>query len=538
MKKILSFILIMISLVMMTSCKSNYVSNIDLMGTKTGVYYELFVRSFADSDGDKIGDFNGVISKLDYLKELGIEGIWLMPIFESDSYHGYDVKNYLKINEDYGTLQEFLNLLDEAKKRDMKIILDIPFNHTSKDHEWFQKSIDVESKYHNYYNWIDENDERFGKLGSWNQNIWHVNLSNNLYYAGYFSNEMPDLNMENPKVREEIKSIANYWLSVGVDGFRLDAVLHQYGVNEYPSNIKPLAKNMMWWKEFKDSLVQNYPDAYLVGEAWTDSVLVSPFYYGLDSNFNFDISDLIINSLYSYNANYAKTIIRQHESFREYNKEFIDAPFLSNHDGNNKETKARIASILNGNESRMRLAAEMLLTLPGNPFIYYGEEIGMKGIRYGAPDYDKTLRTPMLWSKDEGSLEATWYTNSNFNQTVKPVDEQLQDPDSLLNHYKTLINLRKSSLALHDGDMHFYSVGERNFQSFVRLFDYSKRKDAVLVVHNVSNEESDLTFKDSGKLDILYQSISNDYKKTGKIGPRSTIIFQIPKNLINNYVKE
>ncbi|QVK17616.1 alpha-amylase [Mycoplasmatota bacterium] len=505
MKKIFSFMLIMISVLMMTSCKKDRVSDIDLQGTKTGVYYELFVRSFADSDGDKIGDLNGVISKLDYLKELGIEGIWLMPIFESDSYHGYDVKNYLKINEEYGTLLDFLNLLDEAKERDIKIILDIPFNHTSKDHEWFQKSIEVDSKYHNYYTWIDENDERYGKLGAWNQNIWHANLTNNLYYAGYFSNEMPDLNMENPKVREEIKSIANYWLSIGVDGFRLDAVLHQYGINEYPSNIKPLAKNMMWWKEFKDSLTENYPDAYLVGEAWTDYVLMSPFYYGLDSNFNFDISDLIINSLYSYNSNYAKTIIRQHESFSEYNKDFIDAPFLSNHDGNNKEPKARIASLLDGNESRMRLAAEMLLTLPGNPFIYYGEEIGMEGERYGAPDYDKPLRTPMLWSKDEGNLNATWYTNNNFNQTVKPVDEQLQDPHSLLNHYKTLINLRSSSLALHDGSMHFYSVGKRNFQSFVRLFDNPKRKDAVLVVHNVNNEELDLTFKNSEKLGILYQ---------------------------------
>jgi alpha-amylase len=537
MKKIINCLFIMMLLVVLSACKKDTPTDQELMGENTGVYYEIFVRSFADSDGDGIGDFNGVTSKLDYLQDLGIKGIWLMPIFDSNSYHGYDIKNYLKINDDYGTLNDFINLLNEAENRDIKIILDIAFNHTSNEHEWFLESLDKESSYADYYVWIDQTDERYGKLGSWDQSFWHLNGTREQYYAGYFSNEMPDLNMENPKVRNEIIDIAKYWLSMGVDGFRLDAALHQYGENEY-KNVKTLSANSTWWKEFSDGVKEEYPDAYLVGEVWDDAIINAPFYYGLDSTFNFDISDLIINSMYSYNDGYATTIIRAHDEFRGYNNDFIDAPFLSNHDGNNKEPKARIATTLNGNQKMLKLAAEMLLTLPGNPFIYYGEEIGMEGAKAGAPDYDMPLRSPFIWSQDGSKMDTSWYTNTNYNQNVKSVESQMTDVNSLYNVYKTLIQLRNDSLALHEGDMYFYSVGERNFQSFVRYFEEGDREDAVLVVHNVSGNILDLEFNNSDKLKVIYQSNGTDYASNGKIGGQSTIVFQIPANLIDFYVRK
>src|SRR6266496_178176 len=185
------------------------------------VFYEIFVRSFRDSNGDGIGDFNGITEKLDYLKGLGVRGIWLMPINPSPSYHGYDVTDYQAVNPDYGTLDDFKHLLSEAHKRGIKVIMDLVLNHTSAKHPWFQSALQPGSQYHDWYVWKDQDP---GTLGPWGAQTWYK-ASNGQYYYAIFWDQMPDLNYDNPAVREEAKKIASFWLKdIGIDGFRLDAV--------------------------------------------------------------------------------------------------------------------------------------------------------------------------------------------------------------------------------------------------------------------------------------------------------------------------
>ena len=193
-----------------------------------GVYYEIFVRSFADSDGDGIGDLNGVTEKLDYLQELGIDGIWLMPITASDTYHGYSVTDYVTVNPDYGTEDDLKRLLDEAHSRDMKVIMDLVINHTSINHPWFQAAkSDENSEYRDYYRWVYKTDKKdcnhLLDKSSWGDMVWHQ--EGDFYYYGVFGADMPDLNYNNPDVRQAAKDAAGHWLELGLDGFRMDAAV-------------------------------------------------------------------------------------------------------------------------------------------------------------------------------------------------------------------------------------------------------------------------------------------------------------------------
>lgn len=271
------------------------------MEEKRGVYYEIFVRSFADSDGDGVGDFNGVTAKLDYLKDLGIEGIWLMPINASDSYHGYDVTDYYTVNEDYGTEADFQTLLDEAHKRGIKIIMDFVINHTSSNHPWFRSSRNVDSEYRDYYTWVSSSDPDYdpSDRSDWGSNVWQRG-SGGYYYYGMFSSGMPDLNYENPKVRQEVISAAQKWLEMGVDGFRLDAAMHIYGNHEQKHITQTnLYKNLEWWNEFAIACEEVNPDVYLVGEAWKDDEALAEYAQPFDTKFNFAFEENMIDRVTS-----------------------------------------------------------------------------------------------------------------------------------------------------------------------------------------------------------------------------------------------
>lgn len=385
------------------------------MEEKRGVYYEIFVRSFADSDGDGVGDFNGVTAKLDYLKDLGIEGIWLMPINASDSYHGYDVTDYYTVNEDYGTEADFQTLLDEAHKRGIKIIMDFVINHTSSNHPWFRSSRNVDSEYRDYYTWVSSSDPDYdpSDRSDWGSNVWQRG-SGGYYYYGMFSSGMPDLNYENPKVRQEVISAAQKWLEMGVDGFRLDAAMHIYGNHEQKHITQTnLYKNLEWWNEFAIACEEVNPDVYLVGEAWKDDEALAEYAQPFDTKFNFAFEENMIDRVTSENAMldsstslaaFLEDVLNQHYAA---DAQYLDGVFGTNHDQN------RIMSTVE-NEQQAKLVANIYMTLDGNPYIYYGEEIGMRGQKP-----DERIREPFKWTDDGSDMDTDWTSNISNRNTIR-----------------------------------------------------------------------------------------------------------------------
>jgi len=406
------------------------------------VFYEIFVRSFKDSDGDGIGDFQGIIQQLDYLNDgdpdtqddLGIGGIWLMPINPSPSYHGYDVTDYYTVNPDYGTMEDLKQLLDEAEKRGIKIIIDLVLNHTSTEHPWFQASRDPGSEYHDWYIWSETNPQI---PGPWFQNAWHRDSSNGMYYYGIFWSGMPDLNFDNPAVSDEMMNISKFWLEeVGVDGFRVDAARYLFsdGIAQQDTQA-----TIAWFEEWREFYKAVNPVAFTVGEVWTDLQVTAKYADGMDSLFMFDLAEDIKNSIYAPNPS---KIIKSYLDILDYFPDGHFSTFLSNHD------QQRVMSFYTGDIPKAKLAAYLYLTGPGVPFIYYGEEIGMTGNKP-----DELLRTPMQWSSEQsgGFTEGTSWQPLNSDYVEVNVAQQDGAPDSLLNHYRDLTQIRNQHSVLRIG---------------------------------------------------------------------------------------
>ncbi|MGM0878365.1 MAG: alpha-amylase family glycosyl hydrolase [Bacillota bacterium] len=459
------------------------IENAKLLSSEShGVYYEIFVRSYADSDGNGIGDLKGAAGKLDYLKDLGIEGIWLMPIIPSPSYHGYDVTNYRDINPEYGTLDEMKAFVKEAHERGINVIIDLVVNHTSQDHAWFQKALTGDPKYKDYYVWATE-DRNISATGEWGQKVWHE-VGDNKYYEGVFWEGMPDLNFENPDVRNEMIDIGKFWLEkVGVDGFRLDAAKHIY--SETSSEIDE-ENDQKWWREFRAEMEKVNSNVVLVGEVWDSATVVAPYLNdGLTSAFNFDLAGQILESVRSErDAGIVSSLTRIRDYFNNVsNGKYIDSTFITNHDMN------RVMSELNGNIDQGKMAASLLLTLPGNPFIYYGEETGLFGTKP-----DEEIREPFLWTRDKNAAEQTKWEPLKHNQdfAILSVEAQLEDENSLLNHYKNMIHVRRSAKVLIEGEIKTSLTQEDGVLSFKRTADDS----SMLVIHNLSGEEKEFTLSE------------------------------------------
>lgn len=458
----------------------------------SAVAYEIFVQSFVDSDEDSIGDFKGMTSKLDYLNNLGIGAIWLMPIMASPSYHKYDVTDYRSVHPDYGTMDEFKTFVEEAHARDIKVIVDFIINHTSSEHPWFlDAKTGPDAEYRDYYVWADKDSiaEEIAKketsFDSDNITQWHAVDGDTTaeHYYGFFYGGMPDLNFDNANVRNEIYDIGRYWLEdVGVDGFRMDAAKHIYP--DYRA-----ADNHAFWAEFKTEMQKIKPDVYIVGEVWANTATQAPFIKGFTSLFNFDLAFSILESVQSGRARSAQIfghgwkvdssktfidgIIANDKVYKEVNPEYIDAIFLSNHDQN------RVMSVLNNNTDKAKLAASIMFTLPGTPYIYYGEEIGMKGMKP-----DPNIREPFLWSSENDSLRAAWINPEyTTDLTVKALSDQQEDERSIYNHYKNWIAVRKANDALTIGALNPY---ERQ-RSGVLMFTRSTSDQELLVIHNLSD---------------------------------------------------
>ena len=408
-------------------------------------WYEIFVYSFCDTNGDGIGDLNGVISKLDYLESLGVNGIWLMPIHPSNSYHKYDVIDYFDIDPDYGTTYDFENLLAECKKRDIKVIMDLVINHSSTLHEWFTITAEYlrelpegeqpnveDCEYFDYYNWSKEKKTGYSKLGG-----------TDYYYECQFSYGMPDLNLSNENLRASLTNVMRYWLDMGVDGFRVDAAKEFY-----TGNVEKNIEAMNWLYSTAASLKE---DVYMVGEAWTDFSTISSYYKsGFLSFFNFPFADSggkITTTVRNMgNANmipsYAKALQAAHESFYESNPNYIDAPFLSNHD------MGRIFGFASGEEHKIKLSGAMNVLMSGSCFIYYGEEIAMPG-----SGNDPSKRAPMYWNQLR-----TDGTTTPYKECVLPdeypygsLEDQINDPGSIYNYYREVIAIRNALPVISHG---------------------------------------------------------------------------------------
>ena len=408
-------------------------------------WYEVFVYSFCDSNGDGIGDLNGLISKLDYLQELGINGIWLMPINPSNSYHKYDVYDYFDIDPQYGTMRDFENLLAECEQRDIKVIMDLVINHSSNQHEWFAVTAEYlrglsedeepsveDCEYFDYYNWSKEKLAGYSRLGG-----------TDYYYECQFSNGMPDLNLANEALRAELTKVMRYWLDMGVSGFRVDAAKEFY-----TGNVEKTTEVMQWLYSTAASLKT---DVYMVGEAWSDFNTIASYYEsGFLSFFNFPFADSggkIITTVRNIgNPNmipsYAKALQALHEGFYESNPNYIDAPFLSNHD------MGRIFGFASGEANKIKLAGAMNVLMSGSCFIYYGEEIAMPG-----SGNDPSKRAPMYWNE----LRTDGTTNPPPSCTIPSeypygsLEDQIDDPYSIYNFYREVIAVRNALPVISHG---------------------------------------------------------------------------------------
>ncbi|MHA0857493.1 alpha-amylase family glycosyl hydrolase [Paenibacillus sp. CMAA1364] len=489
------------------------------MGKSDGVFYEIFVRSFYDSDGNGVGDFNGITQQLDYLVDLGIEGIWLMPINPSPSYHGYDVTDYYDVNADYGSMEDFKVLLDEAHQRGIKVIMDLVVNHSSDKHPWFLESLkSKDNPKRDWYMWAEDQGLDSNTLGAWGQHAWH--RSNQDHYLGIFWEGMPDLNLDHPEVREEFAKIGKFWLNLGLDGFRLDAAKHIYEDFQHSvADTQVVKKNQEWWQEFREALEPINHDAYLVGEVWDSAAVVGPYLdKALNSAFNFDLASKIVTSARTEKAtDIVSTMVREYDYFSKQSAgQFVDATFLTNHDQN------RVMTEMKGNVDHAKMAASILLTFPGNPFIYYGEEIGMLGAKP-----DERIREPMIWSSDAKGKGQTSWELSLHKENVIPVDEQMEDPNSLFNHYKQLIHWRKQHEVLRDGGILPYKVNNPNIMAYVRALE-DKR---MLVVHNLSGKAQSIPLDNDlyGSIKEIVSTTTSDAQLAGnqlQLPPYSTVILQ------------
>lgn len=469
-----------------------------------GVNYEVFVMSFADSNGDGKGDFKGLTAKLDYLKDLGIGGLWLMPIMPSDTYHKYHVIDYKGIDPDYGTVEDFREFVKEAHKRDIKVITDFVINHTGNKHPWFlEASKGKDNPYRDYYVWAKK-DSIKGQLfkkaitaDSYNLRKWHPVDGDTIseQYYGYFNGLCPDLNMDNPRVKEEIIDVSKFWLEdLGVDGFRLDAARHVFPDDRNPDNYA-------FWEWFRAEMIKIKPDVYLVGEVWQEAKEVAPYLKGLPSLFNFDLGYAIVTDVQV--GRDTVQLVKKYKDISDYynsfNKDFLDATFIRNHD------QMRLLTELKGDVEKNKVAAGILMTFPGTPYVYYGEEIGMLGDK--SMNYETILgpdiyiREPFIWDQGKSDKRQTSWMDAKMStdQTVVPLSKQLNDPKSLYHFYKKLIHYRNSREELTYGDIDYSPLSRAEVVSFKRTF----KGKTLVVLHNISDVEVTIPMEELSTFDEI-----------------------------------
>ena len=509
---------------------------------KNAVIYQIYPRSFCDGNNDGLGDIPGIISKLDYLKELGVNCVWLSPVYDSPQKdNGYDIADYRDIYKPFGTLKDFKKMLDEMHKRGIRLIMDLVVNHTSSEHKWFKEALkDKNSPYRDYY-YIRKGKKNGKKppnnwTGFFGEGAWSPIEGSDEWYLHLFAKEQPDLNWENPKVRDEVVDILRYWLDMGVDGFRCDVITLISKKQDFKNRFPSLALtgkdayvngprlheylHMLYERAYKDY------DCMTVGESVLCSLkdtikLVKPENEELDMIFNFSHTD--VDNLFGVKYLHRKfTLNRFRNSLTKYqlglaNGNGWNSLFIENHD------QRRCVGRFGTNDKELRKeSSKMLATtyflLSGTPFIYQGQEIGMTNADYESiDDYQdvelhnmykltqssilyRTLigkhlfevsrdnaRTPMQWDDTEfaGFSKVKPWLRVNKNKEFINVKESIKDVNSIFNYFKELINFRKEHQAIIDGSYKVLHGHNSKVYSYVR----ENEKESILVISSFSNKE-------------------------------------------------
>lgn len=428
---------------------------------KSAVIYEIFPRSFYDNSGDGIGDFKGLKKKIPYFKELGINTLWLTPILPSPSSHGYDLTDYKSINKDFGNLEDFKEFLSDAKKNDIKIILEMVFNHTSTEHPWFKEALkDKKSPYREYY--FFENN--FAKSANFPR--WH-NKDENIY-LGTYTESMADLNVANPNVRKELKDAIKFWIDLGVDGFRFP---------NYNYIDESLYVNDLWWKELSSYVKNINKDIFLIGQnADFDIGLSNLVLKNMDAVNDYNMPLYLYKSMINGNFDFLRLLNIVDSLYKKTNPNYVNLAFLSNHDNE------RLASIFNGDINKQKFALSVLLTLPYTPILYYGDEIGQLG-----EGDDKYIREAMDWYTDSNNNGMAYKSIQKYTKSDDgiSVEEQRLKEDSMLNFTKKLLQIRKNYSVFKNGKLE-----ELLYSNGVKIFQLSNESEKLIIIYN----NSDSTF--------------------------------------------
>ncbi|WP_423856425.1 glycoside hydrolase family 13 protein [Yeosuana marina] len=577
MKTLLLPILLLVTMCACTNKKSQMqdknTSEITREWWKEGVVYQIYPRSFKDSDGDGIGDLKGIIEKLDYIKSLGVNMIWLNPIYASpNDDNGYDISNYRAIMKEFGTMEDFDALLKGMHNRNMKFVMDVVVNHSSDEHEWFKQSRSSrDNPYRDYYHWWPAEKGKppyrwsfFDEKGE----AWKYDSLTNSYYLHYFSQKQPDLNWENPKVRQEVYNIMKFWAEKGVDGFRLDAFQFVSKDTTFPKLPEGYEKNIIkyygmgpnlhsYLREMNDEVLSKY-DVFAVSEGAGSTLeeahnLVDADRNELQMAYHFEGVDLV-NSLEGYKLSKLKEVFTKWD--KSFSKKGWISIFLSNHD------VARLVSRFGNDSPEFRAVSSkmlntFLLSMRGTPYIYYGDEIGMTNIDFDSISQYKDIaaingykkahsegqdialfmkklnflsrdngRTPMQWndSVNAGFSTGKPWLPVNKNYKTINVASQEKDPNSILNYFKKMVELRKNNKVLIYGDYELLGAENENIYAYTRTLDDKK----MLVVLNFTDHDSSIDLPESKNLEAIlinnYKDLNNDENGNLTLKPYQAVI--------------
>ncbi len=507
-------------------CSAKTEAQPDATNDNYRAFYQIFVGSFSDSNGDGIGDIRGIINRMDYLNDgnmysedsLGVQGIWLSPVFQSPSYHKYDTTDYYKIDETYGTEADLVELIELCHERNVKVILDLALNHTATNNEWFTKfaaahktgnSIDP---YYDIYSWAPLDGRTAGIAYT------AIPGANQEYYECNFSTDMPELNYDSKVVRDEMLDVAKYYLDLGVDGFRFDAVKYIY--------YNDVEKSVDFWKWYMEELKTYKPDIYCVGECWSGDGETLRYVEAVNC-FNFQAAQgegYIANAAKGKDIDVFTNYIEKYQTLVwEANAEGMMNLFLSNHDMD------RAAGYLTPSTKQAYMAANLYLLCSGSPFIYYGEEIGLKGTRGGA-NTDANRRLAMLWGDEDTVKNPMGTTYDSGKQTNGTVAEQAEDKDSLLRYYGKLLSLRKQYPEIARGEYKALAFGDANFGGFLVTYN----GEQTVLLHNTSTEEKVIELTSCADFPVSASKISayigqGNAKLKGTtltMGPQTSVIIK------------
>ncbi|HAJ70416.1 MAG: alpha-glucosidase [Alkalibacterium gilvum] len=550
---------------------------------KKAVAYQIYPRSFYDSNGDGVGDIRGIIEKLDYIKELGIDVIWVSPIYQSpNDDNGYDISDYHAIMDEFGTMEDFDQLLEETHKRGMKIIMDLVINHTSDEHEWFVEArSSKDNPYRDYYIWHPGTPDN-SDINNWESifggSVWEYDEQSKEYYMHVFSKKQPDLNWENKEVREKLYEMVNWWLDKGIDGFRVDAISHIKKKNGFPNMPNPLNKRYvpsfeghmnqagidLFLSEFAERTLHKY-DVMTVGEA--NGVTIQDADRWVDEENGYFDMIFQFEHLGLWGANSDGLDIHKLKEVMTRWQHGLDgrgwnALFIENHD------LARSVSTWGNDADLRRTSAKALATfyffMQGTPFIYQGQEIGMTNVQFDSiEDYDDVgmknmyqeeiqngqsheeimayiwkngrdnSRTPMQWTSEPqaGFTTGLPWIGINANYPDINVEQSLNDPDSIYHYYKKMIQMRRTTPTLIYG--HYELIAKEHDHVYVYLRSYDNVVYVIIV--NLFDQSTTLDLSEElvlGEMKLSNYKVSDESNAKMNLRPYEARVYKVAKQKV------